>query len=192
MKNKITALSFTFMILVMLSGCASSSGVIPTVTIDGVELTIGESDIYTLQGTDEKFEATGAGGTLAPWGKLDGNSWISESIYFNRDNKRYAAVNLYNPSKEAETVYNCPISKLTVGLEDTDTLVNGIDFSDMDTAGVKKSMENYKLALETDNGTLRYEDGDYKYFFMFDEKSGLVNEITVEILFPKSYTEKLW
>ena len=72
-------------------------------------------------------------------------------------------------------------------MEDTHALVNGIDFSTFDSAGVKEAMADYKLGIETDWGTLRYDDGKYKYFFEFDEESGLVNEVTVEIVFGKSY-----
>ena len=72
-------------------------------------------------------------------------------------------------------------------MEDTHALVNGIDFSSMDSAGVKEAMAAYKLGKETDSGTLRYDDGEYKYFFRFDEATGLVNEISVEIVFGKSY-----
>lgn len=193
MKNKILVFGLACLMFVMLAGCSSSgTGTIPVVTLDGVEMTVGESDIYTFLEAKKDFTADVSGGILSPVNSLDGNSWLSESIYLKKEHTRYAVVNVYNPNKDSESVYNCPISELTITPESGNALVNGIDFFVMDSPTVKQTMEKVKLARETDTGTLRYEDGDYKYFFTFDEETGIVSEITVEIVFPKSYQEKLW
>ena len=189
MKRKISLLCAALLLTTLLTGCGGS-GVAPVVTVNGTELTIGESYIYTLTQTDEGYQeriyradAVGA----VPYGELEANSYCADLLHIYKDDKPCVTVKVYNPSREAKLISLCPISELTFSMEDTHALVNGIDFSAMDSAGVKEAMAAYKLGMETDSGTLRYDDGEYKYFFRFDEATGLVTEISVEIVFGKSY-----
>lgn len=189
MKQKFSLLCAILLLTTVLTGCGGS-GVAPVVTVNGTELTIGESYIYTLTQTDEGYQeriyradAVGA----VPYGELEANSYCADLLHIYKDDRPCVTVKVYNPGRENKLLSLCPISELTFSMEDTHALVNGIDFSAMDSAAVKEAMADYKLGTETDSGTLRYDDGEYKYFFRFDEESGLVNEITVEIEFGKSY-----
>lgn len=189
MKRKWSFMAALLLLSALLTGCGGS-GVAPVVTVNGTDLIIGESYMYTLTKTDEGYQErlykTGAVGAV-PYGELDANSYCEDLIHIYKDDHPCITVMVYNPSNESKTLSLCPISELTFSMDDTHALVNGIDFSAMDSAGVKEAMADYKLGTETDWGTLRYDDGKYKYFFRFDEESGLVSEITVEIVFGKSY-----
>lgn len=189
MKAKLSFMATLLLLVVFLMSCGGS-GVAPVVTVDGTDLIIGESYMYTLTKTDDGYEErlykAGAVGAI-PYGELEANSYCEDLIHIYKDDNPCITVMVYNPGGESKMLSLCPISKLTFSMEDTHALVNGIDFSVLDSAGVKEAMADYKLGIETEWGTLRYDDGKYKYFFDFDEESGLVNEITVEIVFGKSY-----
>lgn len=189
MKAKLIFTATLLLMVALLTGCGGS-GAAPVVTVNGTDLIIGESYIYTLTQTEDGYEerlyrADAVG--VIPYASLDANSYCNDLIHVYKDDQPCITVMVYNPSRESKTLSLCPISKLTFSMDDTQALVNGIDFSTLDSDGVKEAMADYKLGIETDWGTLRYDDGKYKYFFEFDEESGLVNEITVEIVFGKSY-----
>lgn len=191
MKKRILAAALTLAILLMGAGC-SGGGTPPVLTFDGIELTLGEGRPYDLK--DAGFEFTLPGGGIAV-GDLPGKSWLSEFLSARKDGASYAYLYVYNPDRDEKTVSLTTVYKVTFRMQTEDksywaennVLVNGIDFSGLDSAAVKEKMTDYKLANETDAGSLRFEDGKYKYYFSFDEATGLVDEVTVELTISKNY-----
>lgn len=196
MKKWLGMISMAAFLLFGTAGCSliAGGGTPPVLTVDGIEITIGESRPYDL--TSQGFETSFAG-NYAVIGDMPGNSWLSDLMSAKKDDETYAYLYIYNPERESESYGLCKIYKMTFDMNseekdywaEDNILVNGIDFKGMDSGEVKVAMADYELARETDAGSLRYEDGDYEYFFYFDEETGAVQEISVELVIPKSYDE---
>lgn len=173
------------------TGCGET-GTPPVLTVGGVEITLGESTMRELE--TEGFEMTAPGGGLLI-GKMEARSYLTTLISAKKDKETHAYLYIYNPSREDNYYSSCIIYQLkfTMNSEDKsywakdNVLVNGTNFFGMDSAAVKEAMSEYKLARETDKGSLRYEDGDYKYFFYFDETTKVVSEVSIEMAIPKGY-----
>ena len=87
MKKKISLLCAVLLLAAFLTGCGGS-GVAPVVTVNGTELTIGESYMYTLTQTDEGYQeriyradAVGA----VPYGELEANSYCADLLHIYKD-----------------------------------------------------------------------------------------------------------
>lgn len=173
------------------TGCGET-GTPPLLTVGGVEITLGESTMGALE--KEGFEMSVPGGGLLI-GKMEARSYLTSLISAKKDNETHAYLYIYNPTLEEKFYGSCVIYQLkfTMNSEEKsywakdNVLVNGINFFGMDSAAVKEAMSAYKLARETDNGSLRYEDGDFKYYFYFDEATKVVSEVTVEMDIPNGY-----
>ena len=66
-------------------------------------------------------------------------------------------------------------------------LVNGINFNGMTSDQVKEAMKEYTPVSETSTNSLRCEDGTYKYCIDFNETTGLVERVAVELVLAESY-----
>lgn len=173
------------------AGCGET-GTPPVLTVGGVEITIGESTMRNLEA--EGFEMTAPGGGLLI-GKMEARSYLTSLISAKKDKETYAYVYIYNPDLKENYYSDCVIYQLKFNMNSEEksywakdnVLVNGINFFGMDSAAVKEAMSAYKLARETDTGALRYEDGDFKYFIYFDDKTKTVREVAVEMNIPKGY-----
>lgn len=196
MKKRGVIVSMLVLFLLQAAGCSliAGGGTPPVLTVDGIDITIGESRPYDL--TSQGFETSFAGNYMVI-GDMPGNSWLSDLMSAKKDDETYAYLYIYNPERESESYGLCKIYRMTFDMNSEEEdywakdniLVNGIDFKGMDSDEVKVAMADYELARETDAGSLRYEDGDYEYFFYFDEETGVVQEISVELTIPKSYDE---
>lgn len=188
--------SMLVFLLLPAAGCSliAGGGTPPVLTVDEIDITIGESRPCDL--TSEGFETSFAGNYMVI-GELPGNSWLSNFMVAEKDNSNYAYLYVYNPDRESKAYGFATIYKVTFCMNseekdywaENNILVNGMDFHEMTSDEVKEAMKDYKLAHETDFGALRYEDGEYKYIFYFDEETGVVEEIDVELVIPKSYDE---
>lgn len=195
MKKRILIFACAFILMtVFLLGCGES-GTPPVLTVDGKDITIGESTPFSLP---EGFEFTLAGNYL-PIGTMPGNSWMSDLLSAKKDGETYAYVYVYNPSKEEVTYLGATIYKASFSMNSEDAsywavnniLVNGINFYGMNIEEVKAAMQEYKAPSEStygDRTTLLYKDGSYYYTIRFGE-NGLVDEVQVEKTIAKSYSE---
>lgn len=194
MKKRVTIVCLVCLMLFSAVGCSavSGGGTPPVLTVDGIDITVGESRPYDL--TSQGFETSFAGNYMAI-GELPGNSWLSDFLVTKKDESTYAYLYIYNPDRESASYGLSTIYKATFTMHseekdywaENNILVNGVNFYNMTSDEVKEAMKDYKLANETDFGSLRYEDGSYKYFFSFNEESGVVEEISVEMTIAKSY-----
>ncbi len=190
---------FLLLVIALLSmtafcaGCSERGGTPPVLTIGDTEITLGESSPGHLLSQD--FEVAFAGNYM-PIGNMPANSWLSDLLVAKKDQKNYAYLYIYNPEKKETPYLNATLYKVSFKIHskeedywaENNTLVNGIDFSGMDSPAVKEAMADYKLANETDSGSLRFEDGSYKYFISFSEETGVVEEVGVEMAIAKSYS----
>lgn len=190
MKKCIVSMCLLIAVIFSMTGC-SGGGTPPVLTVDGTDITIGESRPFDLP---EGFETSFAGNVIAI-GEMPGNSWLSDLMVAEKDNVNYAYLYLYNPDRDSKSYNLANIYKVTFHMHseeesywaEDNILINGMDFYGMNSDEVKEQMKDYKLANETDFGSLRFEDGSYKYFFSFDEATGVVDEITVEMTIRKNY-----
>lgn len=192
MKKKIITAMLISLLALSAAGCSAGGGTPPVLTVDGVELTLGESSPGSMKATEYNIVLPG---NQMPIGKLPARSWMSPPLSVGNDDCKYADFYVYNPGKEETYILSAPLSKVTFKMHsekeaywaENNVLVNGMDFFGKDSPAVKEMMADYKLGKETESGILRYEDGDYQYFFHFDEESGLVSDISVEKTFAKGY-----
>lgn len=196
MKKRILLFACTFILMAAgLSGCGEL-GTPPVLTIDGKEITLGDSTPYSLP---EGFEFNFAGNYL-PIGSMPGSSWLSDSLSAKKDGETYARLYLYNPANEDVSYLGATIYEIYFRMNSEDAsywavnniLVNGINFYGMNVDEVKASMQEFKEPSEYSysDGTssLIYTDGDYNYTIRFGE-NGLVDEVEVEMAIAKSYSE---
>lgn len=192
MKKKLLIVGM-IVLLLLTSGC-SGKGTPPVLTVDGIEIIVGESRPYDL--TSEGFE-TSVMGTFLAIGTMPKQSWLSPYLTAEKDGQTFARLYIYNPTNEEKTYGLSTIYQLAFEMNsesahkwtENNILVNGIDFFGMNSATVKETMAEYKLGIETDLGTLRYDDGDYAYYFTFDQTTGIVTEVEVELQIDKDYSE---
>lgn len=194
MKKCISMVMLFVSLMLAGTGCSSDEGTPPVLNVNGIEITLGASSPGNL--TSQDYEAVFPG-NYVPIGNMPAKSWLSSFLSISKDHQTYGYFYLYNPENEEKPYLSSTIYKVTFHMNseeesywaENNILVNGVDFFGMDSASVKEKMSEYKLANETDSGSLRYEDGSYEYFFRFDEETGTVSEITVEMTISKSYTE---
>lgn len=175
-----------------LSGC-SSKGTAPVLTVDGKEVTLGETKGSVFPLTEFAMEIPGQG---TPMGMMPGKSWLSTFMTLKKDGKSYAYLYVYNPDRSEVLVTSATIYKVTFSMHSEETeasfwaedniLVNGVDYSGMDAEAVKDTMAEYK-ALSEESEYLSYRDGKYLYRFDLDE-NGIVEEVEVEMEIDKSYS----
>ncbi|MDE5679218.1 MAG: hypothetical protein K2I01_02130 [Lachnospiraceae bacterium] len=192
MKKQILVCFCTIILIAAcLSGCGDP-GTPPVLTVDGKDITLGDSTPTNLP---EGFECTFAGNYL-PIGSMPGNSWMSDLLSAKKDNETYAYLYLYNPTKNEVTYLRATIYKISFRMNSEDAsywavnniLVNGINFYGMNIDEVKAAMQEYKAPSESSYGdrtSLIYEDGNYYYTIRFGE-NGLVDEVQVEMTIPKN------
>lgn len=195
MKKRVLFFACAFiMMAVCLLGCGET-GTPPVLTVDGKDITLGESSPTNLP---EGFEFIFAGNYL-PIGSMPGNSWLSTLLSARKGDGTYAYLYLYNPTKEDVSYLSATIYKVSFYIQSEDAsnwtanniLVNGINFSGMNMDEVKAAMQEYKAPKESSYGsraTLLYKDGSYYYTIRFGE-NGLVDEVQIEMTIPKSYSE---
>lgn len=181
------------MVIFIMTGCAGF-GTPPIVTIQGVELEIGEATPNTLIKQVEDIKLTDTYGNPAI-GQLPARSWLQDRVMLVSDTTKFGRCSLYNPSSEQKFMSVSNIYRIDIEMPTEDekwaegTLINGIDFSGMDKEAVQSSMSNFKLR-ETEYGSYVYNDGDYRYIFRFNDDTGLVSEISVYKDIAKSYNKK--
>jgi len=179
------------------TGCSSSGGTAPVLTVGGVELTVGESHPASL--TSEDFETTFPGNYMVI-GAMPGKSWLSTFMVAQKEGKNYAYLYVYNPDREEKqyglaTIYRVDFDMNSEEADywaEDNILVNGINFYGMDYEAVKEAMASYKLKGEADSEELmyqRYEDGKYKYIISFNKETKIVESVSVEMTISKSYNE---
>lgn len=195
MKKRILFFACAFILMaVCLIGCGEP-GTPPVLTVDGKDITLGDSTPFNLP---EGFEFTFAGNYL-PIGSMPGNSWMSDLLSAKKEGETYAYLYLYNPAKESVTYLGATIYKVSFRMNSEDAsywavnniLVNGINFYGMNIDEVKTAMQEFKAPSESSYGdrtSLIYRDGSYYYTIRFGE-NGLVDEVQVEMTISKSYSE---
>lgn len=181
--------------LILMAACLSAcgeKGTPPVLTVDGKEITLGESTPFNFP---QGFEYTFAGNYL-PIGSMPGNSWMSDLLSAKKDSETYAYLYLYNPSREEVTYLGATIYKLSFYMNSeaksywaqNNILVNGINLYGMTSDEVKAAMQALKAPRETSYGSLIYEDGQYSYTIRFDD-NGVVEEVEIEMTISKSYKQ---
>lgn len=195
MKKRILFFICAFVLVAAcLAGCGEP-GTPPVLTVDGKDITLGESSLYNLP---EGFEFTFAGGYL-PIGTMPANSWMSDLLSARKNGETYAYFYIYNPTKESASYTGSPIYKVSFHMNSEDAshwavnniLVNGINFYGMNVDEVKAAMQEFKAPSESsygDRASLIYTDGNYDYTIRFGE-NGLVDEVQIEMKISKSYSE---
>ena len=190
MKKRILAIVLTLALLLALPGCSGSGGTPPVFTLGGTDLTLGESSPGTVSVTEYQMSLPGKEAI----GMLPKKTWLSEFIIVKKDKETYAYLYVYNPTSQEVPVLSATIYKLSFKMNSEENdywakdniLVNGINFYGMDTAAAKEAVKDYKVE-ELDTGTLRINDGKYRYFIRFDD-AGIVEEVQVEFEIPKSFS----
>lgn len=192
MKKLILITVLTISIALLGTGCSKDSGTPPVLSVDGIDITLGQSRPYDL--TSQGFETSFSGKYLAI-GELPARSWLSMPMVVSKDDQNYAYVNIYNPDKESKLYGLSTIHEMEFSMHSEDNqywtenniLVNGINFFGMDSASVKEQMTGYKPPRETEYDSIIYDDGDYHYIFSFHKETGILEKINVEMDIAKSY-----
>lgn len=192
MKKLFLATVLTITIVFWGTGCSVDSGTPPVLSVDGIDITIGQSTPYAL--TSQGFE-TSFGGKYFAIGEMPAKSWLSMPMSVSKDNRRYAELYLYNPNRESKLYDLCTINEVNFHIyyedpkyqAEDNILVNGVNFYGMDSASVKEQMSEYKQPRETSYNSLVYTDGIYHYIFTFDKEDGILTEIDVKMDIAKSY-----
>lgn len=191
MKRTILSILLIFTMLFSITGCSSDKGTPPVLSVDGMELTLGECTPSSFSSQDFEIGVPGGG---VPLGEMPGNSWLSSFLTARKNGESYAYLYVYNPGKEDVYYLGATIYKVTFTMNSEEAdywttsniVFNGINLYGMDSAAVKEAMSEYKLNSEGDSGSLYYVDGKYNYSISFDN-NGLVEEVNIEMDIPKSY-----
>lgn len=181
------------MIPIFLLFYEKSEGTPPVLTVDGTELTLGISSPDDLRSQEFEFSLPNE---IRIYNKMPANSWSYEFLPVTKNDELYAHFYVYNPTPEDVYCTSATIYKIEFGMysEEEDywaqnnILVNGINFYGMNMDEVKAAMQAYKKPKETSYGDLAYKDGKYSYYIYFND-NGLVEEVSVEMTFSKSYNE---
>lgn len=192
MKKLFLATVLTITIVFWGTGCSKDSGTPPVISMEGIDITIGQSRPYDL--TSQGFETSFSGKYFAI-GEMPAKSWLSMPMSVSKDNQGYAELFLFNPNRESKLYDLCTINEVKFRIDSEDyeywtednILVNGVNFYGMDSASVKEQMSEYKQPRETSYNSLVYTDGIYHYIFTFDKEDGILTKIDVKMDIAKSY-----
>lgn len=192
MKKLFLATVLTITIVFGGTGCSKDSGTPPVISMEGIDITIGQSRPYDL--TSQGFETSFSGKYFAI-GEMPAKSWLSMPMSVSKDNQGYAELFLFNPNRESKLYDLCTINEVKFRIDSEDyeywtednILVNGVNFYGMDSASVKEQMSEYKQPRETSYNSLVYTDGIYHYIFTFDKEDGILTKIDVKMDIAKSY-----
>ncbi len=193
MKKRIRLGYLLLIILTMIccSGCGEKTAP-PILTIQDINITIGSSHLSDL--TSNGFMPTFTGNQMVI-GDLSGKSRLADTISFKKDNNTYARVHIYNPDKNSKSYEQSVICQLEFCMHseeesywaDDNCLVNGINFNGMTSEQVKDAMKEYTVAAGANTDSLCYEDGAYKYYISFNEGTGFVEKVIVELVLGEEY-----
>ena len=192
-KKYIIYVCIIIMIPIFLLFYEKNEGTPPVLTVDGAELTLGISSPDDLHSQGFEFSYPNE---IRLYNNMPAGSWSYEFLPVIKNDELYAYFYVYNPTQKEVYFTGATLYQITFGMyseEDSywtqnNILVNGINFYGMNMDEVKTAMQAYKKPKETSYGSLVYKDGKYSYYIRFND-NGLVEEVSVEMTFSKSYDE---
>ena len=92
MKHTILSILLIFTMLFSITGCSSDKGTPPVLSVDGMELTLGECTPSSFSSQDFEIGVPGGG---VPLGEMPGNSWLSSFLTARKNGESYAYLYVY-------------------------------------------------------------------------------------------------